>query len=431
MSDLTPLKWQNNHLIILDQTQLPQEEAYLEITDYQEVASAIKRLAVRGAPAIGVAAAYGIALGAQEIQAKTRNQFLTALKKIIKTLGDSRPTARNLFWAIERMSLIAESASDVEQIKKALIAEALKIHQEQMESDKSLSRLGAALINEGDTILTHCNAGALATAGYGTALGVIKQAYAEGKKIQVIATETRPLLQGARLTACELKKAGIPFTLITDSMAGSFMRQGKIKAVIVGADRIARNGDTANKIGTYTLAVLAKEHDIPFYVAAPMSTVDLSISSGDEIVIEERQPEEVTCFQGICTAPERHPRCQSCLRCYSSPIHLSHYHRKGYYQRTLRERVEMWFLEFFIGIFLKEVLMPQAKIGVIGGTGLYQIEGMTDIQEIDLDTPFGKPSDSYNYRQIKRGRHRLFAPTRPGSPHSARRNSFPRQHLCP
>ncbi len=304
MSDLVPVEWRNNKLIILDQTKLPQEEVYLEITHYPEVASAIKCLAVRGAPAIGVAAAYGVALGALEIQAKTRTEFSTKLKKVTKTLWDSRPTARNLFWAIERMNKVAESGKSIEQIKKALVEEALKIHQEQIESDKSLSRLGATLINKGYTILTHCNAGALATAGYGTALGVIKHAYAEGKKIQVIATETRPLLQGARLTACELKKAGIPFTLITDSMAGSFMRRGKINAVVVGADRIARNGDTANKIGTYTLAVLAKEHGIPFYVAAPMSTVDLSIASGDEIVIEERQPEEVTCIRGIRTAPE-------------------------------------------------------------------------------------------------------------------------------
>jgi methylthioribose-1-phosphate isomerase len=304
MSDLTPIEWKKNKLVILDQTKLPREEVYLEITHYQDLASAIKRLAVRGAPAIGVAAAYGVALGAMEIEAKNKHEFLFELKKVTKTLADSRPTARNLFWAIERMSRVAESGGNVEQTKSLLIKEALKIHEEQIDSDKRLSRLGATLINEGDTILTHCNAGALATAGYGTALGVIKQAYAEGKKIEVINTETRPLLQGARLTACELKNAGIPFTLITDSMAGSFMKQGKISAVVVGADRIAKNGDTANKIGTYSLSVLAKAHGIPFYIAAPMSTVDLSIASGDEIVIEERQPDEVTCFQGVGTAPE-------------------------------------------------------------------------------------------------------------------------------
>jgi methylthioribose-1-phosphate isomerase len=261
-------------------------------------------MAVRGAPAIGVAAAYGVALGALRIQAKTKDEFLIKLKHVTETLRHSRPTARNLFWAIERMETVARVGRIVAQIKNAMVEEARRIHQQQIEADQALSRLGAALIHEGDTILTHCNTGALATAGYGTALGVIKQAYAEGKKIQVIATETRPLLQGARLTAFELKKAGISFTLITDSMAGSFMRRGKINTVIVGADRIARNGDTANKIGTYTLAVLAKEHRLPFYVAAPTSTIDLSIASGDEIVIEERSPQEVTAFQGVCWAPE-------------------------------------------------------------------------------------------------------------------------------
>ncbi len=304
MEDLVPLDWQGNKLIILDQTRLPVEEVYLEITRPSQVAEAIKCLAVRGAPAIGVAAAYGVALGALEIQAGTRSEFLKQLKTIIKMLGDSRPTARNLFWAIERMERVASSGKTLTEIKKTLIAEALKIHEEQIVSDEDLGLLGATLIDEGDTILTICNTGILATAGYGTALGVIKKANAEGKNIKVIVVETRPLLQGARLTAFELKRTGIPFILITDSMAGSFMRQGKVDAVITGADRIARNGDAANKIGTYTLAVLAKEHGLPFYVAAPSSTVDLSIASGDDIVIEERQPEEVTCFQGVRTAPE-------------------------------------------------------------------------------------------------------------------------------
>jgi methylthioribose-1-phosphate isomerase len=303
MADLIPLEWRDNKLIVLDQTRLPQEEYYLEIGHYSDLVEAIRRLAVRGAPALGVAAAYGVALGAREIQAASKAEFLSRLKEVTRALADSRPTARNLFWALERMERIAEAGQDVEKIKQALVAEALKIHQEQIESDKALARLGATLIDEGDTILTHCNAGVLATAGYGTALGVIKEAEAEGKKVQVIVTETRPLLQGARLTACELKKAGIPFTLITDSMAGSFMPKGRIDVVVVGADRIARNGDTANKIGTYTLAVLAREHGIPFYIAAPTSTIDLSLASGDDIRIEERQPEEVTCFQGVRTAP--------------------------------------------------------------------------------------------------------------------------------
>jgi len=303
MPELVPVAWKNNTLVLLDQTRLPLEEVYLEITEYSEVAAAIKRLAVRGAPAIGVAAAYGVALGARGIEAAGKAEFLDKLKNITETLRNSRPTARNLFWAIERMEAVALKGSTVLQIKHSLVKEAQLIHQRQMEIDKALSRLGASLLHEGDTVLTHCNAGALATAGYGTALGVIKQACEDGKKIQVFATETRPLLQGARLTACELKAAGIPFTLITDSMAGSFMRRGKISAVIVGADRIARNGDTANKIGTYTHAVLAKEHHLPFYVAAPTSTIDLSIATGDEIIIEERDPSEVTSFQGACSAP--------------------------------------------------------------------------------------------------------------------------------
>ena len=304
MSDLVPLEWRKNKLVLLDQTRLPQEETYLEIKDYREVVSAIQRLAVRGAPAIGVAAAYGIALGVLAIRARSKTEIMNQFNSIIQDFKDSRPTARNLFWAIERLQKIVEEESSLTPIKNAVVSEALKIHQEQIESDKTLSRLGASLIHSGDTVLTHCNAGALATAGYGTALGIIKQAFAEGKNIRVMATETRPLLQGARLTAYELKAAGIPFTLITDSMAGFFMRQRKINAVVVGADRIARNGDTANKIGTYTLAVLAREHDLPFYVAAPTSTVDLSIAAGDSIVIEQRSPDEVTCFRGVATAPE-------------------------------------------------------------------------------------------------------------------------------
>ncbi|MDD5702576.1 MAG: S-methyl-5-thioribose-1-phosphate isomerase [Dehalococcoidales bacterium] len=304
MSNLSPVEWRNNKLVLLDQTRLPGEEVYLVIAHTADLVEAIKCLAVRGAPAIGVAAAYGVALGALEITVEEKSAFLAELKKVVRSLRNSRPTARNLFWAVERMERVAENGDDVSSIKKALIREARKIHREQIDSDEAISRFGATLFEEGDTILTHCNAGALATAGCGTALGVIKQAFAEGKKVQAVATETRPLLQGARLTACELKSAGIPFTLITDSMAGSFMRQGKIDAVIVGADRIAANGDTANKIGTYTLAVLAKEHGLPFYVAAPTSTIDLSTLTGDAIVIEERRPEEVTCFQGTRTAPE-------------------------------------------------------------------------------------------------------------------------------
>jgi methylthioribose-1-phosphate isomerase len=296
--------WLGNRLRVLDQTRLPQEEVYLELSRYQDVASAIVELKVRGAPAIGVAGAYGVALGALKIKTKSRDSFLQKLRAITQTIANTRPTARNLFRAIDRMQQIAESGKDIGQIKTALINEAIKIQTEEAEATRRLSQLGAGLIEDGFTILTHCNTGALATAGYGTALGVIKKAWEQGKKLRVIATETRPLLQGARITAWELKKAGIPFTLITDSMAGYFMSKGEVDCVIVGADRIAANGDTANKIGTYTLAVLAKEHGIPFYVAAPTTTIDLTLASGTEIPIEERSPEEVTHIQGVAIAPE-------------------------------------------------------------------------------------------------------------------------------
>jgi len=296
--------WLGNRLRVLDQTRLPQEEVYLELSRYQDVASAIKQLKIRGAPAIGVAGAYGVALGALKIKARSREDFLGKLRAITQTIANTRPTARNLFRAIDRMQQIAESGKDMEQIKIALVNEAIKIHSEEAEATRRLSQLGAKRVEDGFTILTHCNTGALATADYGTALGVIKKAWEQGKKLRVIATETRPLLQGARITAWELKKAGIPFTLITDSMAGYFMSKGEVDCVIVGADRIAANGDTANKIGTYTLAVLAKEHGIPFYVAAPTTTIDLTLASGAEIPIEERSSEEVTHIHGIAIAPE-------------------------------------------------------------------------------------------------------------------------------
>jgi methylthioribose-1-phosphate isomerase len=296
LTNLIPLEWQGSQLRLLDQTLLPREEVYLEIADYRQVVTAIQRLAVRGAPAIGIAAAYGVALGALAVPICDKEVLVKELQPVFAALASSRPTARNLFWALEQMQQVIEKGEEAEEIKQNMIAQALKIHAEQMASDRTLSRSGASLIQQGDTILTHCNAGALATGGYGTALGVIKQAFEDGKNIRVVATETRPLLQGARLTACELKIAGVPFTLITDSMAGAFMRQGKVQAVVVGADRIAGNGDTANKIGTYTLAVLAKEHQIPFYIAAPTSTIDTSI--------EERPQEEVTSFHGEFTVPE-------------------------------------------------------------------------------------------------------------------------------
>ena len=299
-----PIEWLGNRVRILDQTRLPQEEVYLELNDHRSIASAITELKIRGAPAIGVAGAYGIALGALEIEAGSKDQFLEKLGTIIQTIAATRPTARNLFWAISRMQPVAESGKDIEQIKTALAEEAVKIHSEEVEATRKLSHFGAELIRDGFTILTHCNTGPLATTGYGTALGVIKQAWEQGKSIKVFATETRPLLQGARLTAWELKKADIPFTLITDSMAGYFISRGEVDCIIVGADRIAANGDTANKIGTYTLAVLAKENGIPFYVAAPTTTIDLSLASGAEIPIEQRSVEELTHIQGISIAPE-------------------------------------------------------------------------------------------------------------------------------
>jgi methylthioribose-1-phosphate isomerase len=295
--------WLGDRLRVLDQTKLPQKEAYLELNRYQDIASAIAELKIRGAPAIGVAGAYGIALGALKIKAGSRGDFLGKLKAVTQTIAATRPTARNLFHTLERMQKVAESGKDIEQIKIALVNEAIRLHSEEAEATRRLSQLGAELIKDGFTILTHCNTGALATAGYGTALGVIMYAREQGKRIKVLATETRPLLQGARITAWELKKAKIPFTLITDSMAGYFMKRGKVDCVIVGADRIAANGDTANKIGTYTLAVLAKEHNIPFYVAAPTTTIDLSLASGEEIPIEERSPEEITHIQGVAIAP--------------------------------------------------------------------------------------------------------------------------------
>ena len=301
---MKPVEFLGNKIKIVDQTQLPGKLAFLELRNYTEVVAAIKQMKVRGAPAIGVTAAYGIALGAQNIKAKTKAKFLRQFDKILQAFAAARPTAVNLFRAIDRMKKVVETTGDVQKIKQVLIDEARKIHAEEEAATRRLSQLGAELIKDGFVVLTHCNAGPLATAGYGTALGVIKAAWEQGKKIEVIVTETRPLLQGARLTAWELMQEKIPATLITDSMAGYFLSRGKISCVIVGADRIAANGDTANKIGTYILAVLAKENGIPFYVAAPTSSIDLSLSSGEEIPIEERNPEEVTSIKGVRLAPK-------------------------------------------------------------------------------------------------------------------------------
>jgi len=302
-----PIEWVGDRVRILDQTRLPAEEVYIETDDYLEVAVAIKELKVRGAPAIGVAGAYGVAVGALAIDSTTVEDFRSKLTEVVKAINSTRPTARNLFWATERMERAAAGDGSVTEIKAVLVAEAERIHTEEAEATERLSRLGADLIEDGFTILTHCNTGPLATTGYGTALGCIIYAHQQGKKVQVLADETRPLLQGARLTCWELGKAGIPVTLITDSMAGHFMKAGKVDCAIVGADRITVNGDTANKIGTYTVAVLAKENGVPFYVAAPTTTIDASLATGDEIVIEERRREEVAGFRGVVTAPEGCP----------------------------------------------------------------------------------------------------------------------------
>lgn len=290
---LPTFEWRGDHLYLLDQRFLPEKEIYLELKDYREVAQAIKDMAVRGAPAIGIVAGYGVALGIKGLRKK--QNLDEEFEKIYHTLERTRPTARNLFYALERMKKVYEGVreKDLDEIKYEMERTAIEMEREDYETNVKLSNFGAELIPANSSVLTHCNAGGLATSGWGTALGVIKMAHKMRKNIHVYVDETRPLLQGARLTAYELSKEGIPFTLITDSMAGWMMRRGKVSAVIVGADRITLNGDTANKIGTYTLSVLAKENSVPFYVAAPASTIDFNMKSGDEIPIEEREEKEV------------------------------------------------------------------------------------------------------------------------------------------
>lgn len=303
---MRPLEYTHGVLKLVDQTKLPTEYKIVDCRTYQEVADAITGMIVRGAPAIGVTAAYGIAIGALAVNTQSTEAFFEELGKICSTIRNTRPTAVNLFWAVERVYNKALSVKDkpVDQIKDTLVEEAFKMDREDVESNMAIGRNGNELIKPDSTILTHCNAGALATCDYGTALGVIRAAHASGKNIRVFADETRPYLQGARLTAFELQQDGIPVTLICDNMAGHFMKSGSIHCAIVGADRIALNGDTANKIGTYSVAVLAKENNIPFYVAAPVSTIDFNIRTGDEIPIEERKAEEITHFKDIRIAPE-------------------------------------------------------------------------------------------------------------------------------
>jgi methylthioribose-1-phosphate isomerase len=300
------LEWTDAGVLFIDQTKLPTEEVYVICKTYEEVAEAIRMMIVRGAPAIGVAAAMGVALGALQSQAKSLPEFEREFDSICSVLAGTRPTAVNLFWAIRRMREKFEQLRTlpIGEIKAELVAEAQRMHVEDIAANEAMGRHGAVLLPSSGGVLTHCNAGALATAGYGTALGVIRSAVASGKQISVFADETRPFLQGSRLTAWELMKDGIPTTLIADNMAGAMMRQGKIDAVIVGADRIAANGDVANKIGTYSVAILAKEHGISFYVAAPISTVDLNTPDGSKIPIEQRASTEVTHLAGKQIAPD-------------------------------------------------------------------------------------------------------------------------------
>jgi methylthioribose-1-phosphate isomerase len=303
------IEWDDGVVKMIDQRRLPQEVVVVEFNDYREVARAIKEMYIRGAPAIGAAAAFGLALGAHQSQATNREQLLADLEKVASVLRETRPTAANLFWAVERMLDRARRTEyhGVGKIVNALVAEAQSLADEDVEINKRLGAHGAELIADGDNILTHCNAGSLATVDYGTALGVVRAAHEQGKCIHVWVDETRPRLQGARLTAWELMRDGIPMTLVADNAAGHLMRAGRVDIVLFGADRIAANGDVANKIGSYKLAVLAKENGIPCYSVSPISTVDLSLASGDDIPIEERDVREVTHIRGVPIAPEGVP----------------------------------------------------------------------------------------------------------------------------
>ena len=304
---LPTIEWNDAGVVMIDQRKLPTVETYVTCKNAKEVAKAIKTMVIRGAPAIGVAAAMGLALGVRNSEATGTTRLAGEFYKLCELMADTRPTAVNLFWAIDRMKRVfaelAASGHSVDQIKARLEAEARKIHDEDVASCRAMGSFGAAVVPEASRVLTHCNAGALATAGYGTALGVIRGAVEQGKTVTVLADETRPFLQGARLTAWELTRDGIDTTVITDNMSGALMRDKQIDLVLVGADRIAANGDMANKIGTYTVAVLAKEHGIPFYVAAPISTIDLATADGSLIPIEERAAKEVTHFGAARIAP--------------------------------------------------------------------------------------------------------------------------------
>jgi methylthioribose-1-phosphate isomerase len=313
MRAVEPIRWSQEGVVVLDQRRLPGEVVYHTYTDFAGVADAIRDMVIRGAPAIGLAAAMGVAIGVDKSTAKNPADLRAEFSQICDVLARTRPTAIDLFWAIERCKRTFEAAASdagrngaggIKKIRQVMIAEAQQIHQERRDADEAIGRFGAEFMPQSGRVMTQCNAGALATGGIGTALGVIRIAADSGKKIEVIVPETRPYLQGSRLTAWELHQLGIPLVLITDNMVGHFLKTGNIKAVVVGADRIAKNGDTANKIGTYPMAILAREHNVPFYIAAPVSTIDLSLASGDEIPIEERPEAEVTHIAGIRVAPD-------------------------------------------------------------------------------------------------------------------------------
>ncbi len=305
-SNIRPIEWTGSHVKLIDQRIIPYEYTTVDIKTYREMEFAIKDMIVRGAPAIGISGAFGVALGARELLAcLNRKEFIQKLEEVAETLKSTRPTAVNLAWAVDKQINLAKSIDgEIPEIVRELEDNALKLLHEDIEINKKIGENGAQIVPEGATVLTHCNAGALATAGYGTALGVIRSAYAKDPTIRVFANETRPRQQGARLTTWELVNDGIPTTLITDAMCGYFMKQGMIDVVITGADRVAANGDIANKIGTYTVAIVAKAHNIPFYVAVPYSTIDISLKSGDQIPIEERNREEVTHINGKAICPD-------------------------------------------------------------------------------------------------------------------------------
>ena len=347
-----PIRWTAEGVVMLDQRRLPGEVVYHTYTDYREVARAIKDMVIRGAPAIGVAAAMGAAIGVQHSPAKSLGELRAEFATICETLARTRPTAVDLFWAIERckrrLGELASAASanggdPLTAIRAGMVDEALKLHQERRDDDERIGRLGAHLMPRHGRVMTQCNAGALATGGIGTALGVIRTAVADGAQLEVMVPETRPYLQGARLTAWELHRDGIPLRLITDNMVGHVLKTGGISAVVVGADRIAANGDTANKIGTYGIAVLAYEHKIPFYVAAPISTLDLSIAGGDQIPIEERAAEEVRHVAGMRISPDvpvLHPAFDVTPARFIEAIITERGLARAPYDKSLRELVE-------------------------------------------------------------------------------------------